>query len=151
MNVNRYEGGKTDWKAAGLPTDGKQARTLRAGQVTRTDVPTCALTDSLDDVRRKIEASEDGFCVVVTDQGVVLGRVREGALEEGKGTTAEDVMEEGPTAIRPGEDLIEITNRLHDRSVDVVLVTKADGVLVGALYREDAEEAIHASNAGARG
>ncbi len=81
--------------------------------------------------------------MVVNQQGVALGRVRKKDLEERRDAVIEDVMEEGPTAIRPGEELAEVTSRMQQRGVD--------SVLVGTLYRKDVEEAIHAAHAGARG
>jgi len=149
-NIYRYEGGKEDWRAEGLPTEGRQAGTLKAAAFTRKDLPTCELTDSVNAAKQRMEGSGHEFCVVVNPQSVVIGRVRKKALEEARDGNIEDVMEEGPTTIRPGEDLIGITNRMQDARAGNVLVTTSDGVLLGALYREDAEEAIHASHAGVR-
>jgi CBS domain-containing protein len=150
-NVYLYDAGKQDWILDGLPTEGRQAGALRAVVAARKDLPTCEITDSLDTARQKMEPSGHDFCVVLNPQGVVLGRVRKKDIDEADGGDLERVMQEGPTTIRPGEDLMEVTGRLQDADVDSVLVTTSEGVLAGALYRKDAEEAIHASHAGVRG
>jgi CBS domain-containing protein len=137
--VFRYVAGKADWVANGLPTEGAAAGIPRAGDVARRDVPTCGLSDRVSDVRERLQASGWGVCVVVNEERVVLGRLRGKALDAPVEARAEDVMEEGPTTIRPNTFLEEIIGRLHDRRVDSILVTNTDGQLLGLLDRTDAE------------
>ncbi len=76
---------------------------------------------------------------MVTDGSIVLGRVRRSALDGTADDLVEEVMESGPTTIRPDSTLESILERLRARSLDSILVTTSDGRLVGTLHREDAE------------
>src|SRR5918999_4259057 len=80
-HVYRYTPGKDGWLAMGLPTDGPEAATPRAGDVADRDAPTCALHERLGDVRDRLQAAGGTSCIVVNDQRVVLGRVRGKSLE----------------------------------------------------------------------
>jgi hypothetical protein len=42
--------------------------------VARTDVPTCALSEQLEAVRERVQAAGWDQCIVVNEQGIVLGR-----------------------------------------------------------------------------
>ena len=76
-----YVAGLADWTANGLPTEGRLASVLRAGDVVRQDTPTCRLTERLGDAQERARAAEQNVCVVTTENGVVLGRIRGEALE----------------------------------------------------------------------
>lgn len=130
-----YVAGKADWLAAGLPTVGPDAAQPRAGRFARTDVPTCRLTDRLGDVRKRVRAAGWESCLVVNDDRIVLGRLRGAAFDGDPDQTAEAVMEAGPTTVRPSEPLHELVRRMRAS----VVVTTADGRLVGVLRRDDAE------------
>ena len=104
--VYDYEAGKGDWFAAGLPREGLSASLPRAGDVARHDNAICSLTDTLGDAVRKIREAGKDACIVTTDGGVVLGRVRGKALESDPDALVEQLMEAGPTTVRTNE-LIE--------------------------------------------
>jgi hypothetical protein len=140
--VYRYTAGKADWLAFGLPGEGHDAATPRAGQIARRDVPTCALRKRLGDVRARIRAAGRDECLVVNEQHIVLGRLRGTALEAAADTIAEDVMESGPTTIRPDEPLMTLGPRLRDKHVDRIIVTTPDGRLLGVAERRTAERAL---------
>src|SRR5919204_2022170 len=78
--VYRYAPGKTDWLAAGFPTEGPGAQTLRAGAVARRDIPTCKPDDQVGDAAATAQAAGTDVCIVVNDEGVALGRLRGDAL-----------------------------------------------------------------------
>src|SRR5579884_2930113 len=78
--VLRYQPGKMDWLANGLPIEGTEANVPRAGQVTRRDVPTCHLGARVGDAQKLVQAAGWEMCLVVTDDKVVLGRLRGKAL-----------------------------------------------------------------------
>ncbi|MDP8971251.1 MAG: CBS domain-containing protein [Actinomycetota bacterium] len=143
--VYRYPAGKADWMAAGLPTEGRNAGALRAGTVARRDVPTCGPDERVADAAKRARDAGSDLCVVVNDQRVVLGRLREGALQEGSDEAVEDVMEEGPTTTRANSDLQELATRLHDHDVASILVTDPDGRLIGVAYRDDADAVLSQS------
>jgi len=140
--VYRYAPGKADWLAAGLPTEGPDSLTLRAGAVARRDVPTCKPGDQIADAAAAAMRAGADFCMVVNDEGVVLGRLRREALTSDPSTIADEVMEEGPTTTRPDDNLEDLTERMRARSVVSIVVTDPDGRLIGVLDRQDAEAAL---------
>lgn len=143
-HVYDFIAGKAAWLASGLPTEGTAAATPRAGEIARTDVPTCRLTDRIGAVRQQVHASraEWDMCLVVNDEQIVLGRLRGKAFNADPETIVERVMEEGPTTIRPDTSLDNITKRMRDRDVRSIVVTTLHGRLIGVLRREDAERRL---------
>src|SRR6266571_5944351 len=115
--VYRYAPGKADWLAAGLPTEGTAAGTLRAGSVVRRDPPTCHPEDPAGVAQRAAAETDWPVCVVVNQQGVVLGRLRGERLRTDERARVADVMEEGPTTIRASEDLSKLVERMQRRKV----------------------------------
>ena len=140
--VYRFTPGEADWFASGLPIEGKLASVPRAQHVARRDVPTCGLSDQVGAVRERVRAAGWDQCIVVNQQRVVLGRLRQKELG-GDGTArVETVMESGPTTIRPDTMLEGIAKRMGERRVESIVVSTSDGQLVGVLYRSDAEQAV---------
>jgi CBS domain-containing protein len=131
--------GKADWSAAGLPLEGTLAGSPTAGGAARRDVPTCPLTAHIGDVRDRLQAAAYKMCVVVNDADVVLGLLRGESLNADPQTAVEELMESGPTSVRPDVPLQDIVERMQSRKVGSVLVTTAGGRLVGILHRKDAE------------
>ncbi|MDP9312000.1 MAG: CBS domain-containing protein [Chloroflexota bacterium] len=142
--VYDYVAGKADWFASGLPRAGRLAAVPRAGDLARRDVPTCHLTEHIADIQKRVRAAGWTLCIVVNESGVVLGRLRQVALEADPNAAVETVMEAGPTTIRPDTQLESITQRMQGRNVDSVVVTTADGRLAGVLFRSDAEQQLDA-------
>ena len=140
--VYRYSPGKDGWLTMGLPTEGPDAATPRAGDVADRDAPICALNDRLGDVRNRLRAAGGTSCIIVNDQRVVLGRVRGEALDGDAEQTVEAVMEAGPTTVRPSEPLDALIIRMQQRRAGSIIVSTADGVLVGVLRREDGERRL---------
>jgi len=153
--VYDYFTGLADWTANGLPTEGKIVGVLRDGVVcrgalrardaVRTDIPTCRLSERVGDVAERVKSAGQRQCVVTSDDGVVLGRLRGGALEGDPAATAESVMESGPSTIRPDTSLEEFTEHMRAGKVGSVLVSTSTGRLIGILYRKDAEEKLEGS------
>ena len=140
--VYDYVAGEADWLAMGLPSEGNEAGQLRAGPVAKGDAPTCGLTERLGEVRQRVQGTGWESCVVVNAERVVLGRVRGTAWDAPDEALVEDVMEAGPTTVRPSEPLAAITERMQEHGSHGVLVTTSDGRLVGVLNRTDAERAL---------
>ncbi|MFL5799247.1 MAG: CBS domain-containing protein [Actinomycetota bacterium] len=138
LRVYDYAGGKLDWMAAGLPTEGSNAGRPRAGDVARRDVPTCSLGERLGDVRDR--ASEAGWdaCVVVTDDRVVLGLLRAGELEADPDLPVERAMRPGPSTYRPNVPVEEMAHVMVHQDLVSAPITTSDGRLVGLLLRDDA-------------
>ena len=141
--VYDYVGGKADWFAAGLPREGELTSIPRTGDVARRDDVTCRPTDRISDVIDRVRAAGKETCIVTTDGGVILGRVRADRLDGDAKEALEEVMELGPTTTRADTTLEAILERLSARNVDNILVATSDGRLVGTLYRSDTETRLH--------
>jgi len=123
--------------------EGEFAAFPKAGDVLRHDVPTCSPTDPVGEVYRRCQAAGWKVCLVVNKSNVVLGRLRREAWEADPETLVEDVMENGPTTFRPDNFLAPLVKRMQDKKVGSVIITNSDGVLIGVLYRKDAEQRLH--------
>jgi len=88
-NVHRYQAGKADWFAAGLPREGKEAHVPRIADVAKRDVAACRLNERLGDVRTRIGASGE-LAIVIDGDRVVLGVVSAEALAGDPATAAEE-------------------------------------------------------------
>lgn len=121
---------------------GQGAQSLRAKDGVRRDIPTCRLIERLGDVRERVQAAGTEACVVLNAAGVVRGDLRGEAFDADPEMTVEEAMDPGPTTIRPHVPLAEIAEYLHKRDLDSILVTTADGQLVGMLHRQDAERKL---------
>jgi CBS domain-containing protein len=140
--VFSYAAGKVNWIAAGLPSEGKEAAIPRAGDVAIRDVPTCALDERPSEVRDRLQATGWQRCIVVNEDGVILGRVRSSDLDGPPDSPMEDVMEAGPTTVRPSEPLAALVERMQKQDVGTIVVSTPEGVLVGVLRREDGERQL---------
>ena len=136
--VYDYVPGKVDWFAAGLPKEGKLAEVPTVGETARQDVPTCSPEEKVSEVQRRMEEGWDR-CVVVNEERIVLGLLREKELEPDPKTTVEEAMRPGPTTFRPDAPVEKVAERMSKRGVSAMLVTTSDGKLVGMLHRDDAE------------
>ena len=134
-----YRGGKSDWSAAGLPTEGTESE-LQAGDVMH-PTATCSPSDQIADVHEE--------SVVIDDDGVIVGRVRAEQLDEEPGSRVDDVMTHGPTTVRADEPLQALVERMGKHDIPSMLVSDPDGVLLGKLERTDAERELRARAAGA--
>jgi CBS domain-containing protein len=122
---------------------GEYVAILKAGDVVRPDVPTCSLRDRVGKVYQRCQAAGWKVCIVVNDLNVVLGRLRREAWEADPETLVEDVMENGPTTFRPDNFLEPLVTRMREKKVGSVILTNPDGVLIGVLYRKDAEAKLN--------
>jgi CBS domain-containing protein len=131
--VFRYTGGEGEWLAGGRPAEGTRASLPTVAGAARRDVPTCRLGDSVATVRNRLAETGWKMCVVVNDQGVVLGLVRGAALRADGAETAGTVMESGPSTVRPNTPLHEFIEYMRRHHLASRLVTTSDGRLVGVL------------------
>ena len=137
-DVYDFAAGKAAWLAAGLPIEGSDAATPRAGDHARKDVPTCELHEPLAAVRKRVRSTGWNTCIVINKQQIVLGRLGRNALTSDDERTVEEAMTAGPSTIRPDTPLATITQRLRDKHLTSALVTTLEGELVGILLLEDA-------------
>ena len=134
-----YVAGKADWLAHGLPTEGEQAQVPRAKDVLRRDVVTALPDELVGVVAARVDGSPYGFALVVANDGTLLGRLRKAMLDADPAARAEQVMEAGPSTIRPDRPLAELAERLRRRDLRTAVVTTPDGKLLGVVLRADME------------
>lgn len=136
--VYHYGGGKLDWMASGLPTEGENASRPRAGTVARKDVPVCSLTDRLGEVSERARGSGWDAAVAVDDERVVLGLLRAAELAKDADLLIEQAMRPAPSTFRPYVPIKEMADHMTAHKQESSPVTTSDGKLVGLLYRADA-------------
>ena len=146
--VYHYAAGKLDWMAAGLPTEGVNPTKTRAGDLARRDVPTCHLDERLGDVRERAQAAGWNAAVVVNDERVVLGLLRERELTGDADQRVEAAMRPGPSTFRPHASVAELARFLTEHDLENAPITTSDGRLVGLVLRGDAVRAAAAMGTG---
>ena len=136
-HVYDYMPGKVDWLARGLPRDGAKAHEPRAIDFARHDAVTCQLADSIETIRERVQASPYGFAFVLSDDGVLLGRLRKAALGGDAAARAEAVMEHGPSTMRADTDPRRLRERLEHRNLSTAVITDPEGRLLGVVRRDE--------------
>jgi CBS domain-containing protein len=132
-DVHDYVLGKADWLANDLPHEGE---TELVGDHLVRDLPTCTEDESVGDVRERSVASPLAGLVVVNAHGVVMGLLPAEAAGSDPGAAVGGLMTGGPTTVRPSEDPEMLAHRMEHADVTSILVTRPDGVLVGAFLRD---------------
>ena len=102
-------------------------------------MPTCQLNDRVGDVYDRVQASGWDMCVVVNGRRVPLGALSLEAMVTDPNAAAEELMEPGPTTIRPSWTFEDASEYLRRRNLDRVLVTTSEGILLGVYFQADAE------------
>ena len=131
-----YVAGKLDWLANDLPIEGELAKTATAGSLADRNVLTCFASDSVGQVRSRLESEHRDLCVVVDGAGIVLGLLRNEHAGHGDGTV-ERLMKPGPATFRPHTNVNQLADYVEEKKLDTVLVTTSDGRLLGALRAEE--------------
>jgi CBS domain-containing protein len=137
--VYDYVPGKADWSASGFPTEGTLADVTTIGKAARRDIPICTPAEKVGAARERVRKAGQDRCVVVNEERVVLGLLREKELGADTETIVEEVMRNGPATFRPDEPVEKLAKLMRERGASAVLVTTSDGRVVALLYREDAE------------
>ena len=78
-NVHRYQAGRADWFAAGLPREGRDAHVPRVADVAKRDVHTCRPDERVGDVRDRVGRDGGEPLIVVDADRVVLELVNSDA------------------------------------------------------------------------
>jgi rhodanese-related sulfurtransferase/CBS domain-containing protein len=133
VDVYDFVDGKSYWLGSGLRTEGRLAAQPRAGTAADSNVPTCTYADTVGTASAAIALSDWGQCIVVDEHRIVVGRVRTPQLETDPTRRVDEIMEIGPSTIRPDTPLAEIRLRMTERNVQSVIVTKPTGELIGVL------------------
>jgi Mg/Co/Ni transporter MgtE len=120
-----------------LPTEGAEADTPRVGPLARDDVITLGLDDPVAGLADRVRASPYGFALVVLPDRTILGRLRLSKLEKADpDATAEEVMDPGPSTVRPDTAVEELRGRLDDKELKTSLVSTPEGRLIGVVSRD---------------
>lgn len=136
-HVYDYMPGKVDWMARGLPMEGDDAHEPRAIDLARHDVTTCRPDETIAGVLTRVAASRYGFALVISDDGVLLGRLRMATLEDHPNRLAADVMEPGPSTTRPDIAPAALADKLEKADLTFALLTDPEGRLLGIVHRSD--------------
>jgi CBS domain-containing protein len=137
-DVYDYPGGKSDWLAAGLPDEGEKAHEVRAGDLARSNPPTCPPDESVELLSARPDVRSWRLCVVTDAHQVVHGLVTaEDLASAGPRATAEEIMQLGPRTIRPSMSVERVLKTMDETGSEYLLVTTGFGELLGALMRAD--------------
>lgn len=136
--VYRYDGGRSDWRAAGLPVEGRDTDSPRAGTVARRDVPTARVGEQIADVADRVGPYRTDAVVVVDDGGVVLGLLPGESLALRDAVVREE-LDDAAITVRADEPLHDLAARMRKEDAVSVLVTDPDGHLLGLARRDDVE------------
>jgi len=79
--------------------------------------------------------------VVVNDERIVLGDLRDEALRAEPGARVEQVMNPAPSTYRPNVSVHEMAHHLKQSGAERVLVADCDGRLIGVISRTQVEKA----------
>jgi CBS domain-containing protein len=129
-----YMAGKMDWMAFGLPVEGEGKITLVAERLVR-EWPVCQLAETTSDAKQRAQATGASFCPVLNDGGIVLGVVEKEDWEVPESMPVEDIMDSGPTTLRPSYSVDDATQLLKSYKQEAILVTSSDGKLMGVFKR----------------
>lgn len=140
--VYDYILGIADWRAAGLPTEGDAPFFQTVADAMRPDVPICAPSESIGMVGERVREAGWSDCLVIDCDGLVIGRLRSSTWDLDPLLTAADVMQSGPTTVRPNGPLDTLVKTMDRRPTPLVVVTTAQGNLLGVVLRDAARRIL---------
>lgn len=136
--VYDYVLGKVDWLARNEPVEGTGADTPTIGRHLRHEVITVRPDEPISQVRARVARSAHRFALVTTADGTLLGRLRAAVLDDTDPTRAVgEVMEAGPSTLRPHEPTAAIKARLLGKGLTYAIVADPDGRLLGTVHPGD--------------
>jgi CBS domain-containing protein len=131
-----YVAGKLDWLANDLPIEGELAGTANLSDISDRNVPTCLPGENVGEVLERMEKDGRDVCVVVDNEGVVLGIVKNETAKY-PDRPVDQVMEPGPSTFRPHITVEELADYIAGKKLATLLVTTSDGRLIGSLCAKD--------------
>ena len=119
------------------------------GEAARRDrVFSCRIGDPVSESAGELRERRHDFCVVLNDAGILLGRIRRVRAQEAPaGALVEEIMEHGPTTIRPDESAERVLQRMQKSGVSAVLVTSKRGEYLGVARQKDIAALIESHKA----
>lgn len=107
---------------------------------TRREPATASESTPAQESLRRLRAQGFGPVIVLNQAGVVMGVVYRDQLESAEaGTESGALMRFGVTTVRPSEDAEDLVHRMRHAEVSRVVVTRADGTLIGLFFAEDVQ------------
>jgi|SRR5579864_5087828 len=140
--VYDYVAGKVDWLVHERPVEGSRAGEPTVGVFARDDVVTCAPTDRAGDVRERVAGSPYPFALIISQGRVLLGRAPMSALEARPDAAIEEVMDPGPSTVRPHKTAEGVASDLKQKELRWAIVTTPEGELIGVATRTELEAAV---------
>ncbi len=140
-------GGKVSWLAAALPTEPQDGHEVRLGALADTALRRCAPDDPWSPVRSELGAAEVAY--VVDGDDVLLGVASRD--EPDLDVPVAIVMHPAPSTFRPHVGAGEMAAYLDQHPLPRVLVTRADGTLLGAVDPELVRTAAQPGGSQSRG
>jgi Mg/Co/Ni transporter MgtE len=101
-------------------------------------VPTCRLDEPIDEVRERVRDAGWDACIVVNEERIVFGILRDRELDRGTEEPVERLMRPGPSTFRPNVPIEEMAGYMTEHDLVSSPITSADGRLIGLLRRDDA-------------
>ena len=142
-HVHDFVGGKIEWIVHGLPTEGTGPHYAVVGEVADRDgVIACPIGTPVEETAGQLETIPFDYCVVVNERDIVLGRLRKKNVAGQVGVSVEEVMEPGPSTVRPSEPAKGLLERMKKRGVPAVIVTTPKGRLVGVVTQGRLEDLL---------
>jgi CBS domain-containing protein len=126
-----------------LPTEGTNAERPAARDVARRDVPTCRLDEPIGEVRERVRDAGWDACVVVNEERIVFGLLRDRELNQGTDEPVERFMRPGPSTFRPNVSIEEMAGYMTEHDLASSPITSSDGRLIGLLRKDDAVRVAH--------
>lgn len=139
-DVYDYMVGRTDWESAGLPMDGTDVKGPAIAEATTHDPLTAVVEDTVGSARRRLDGSTQ--VVVVNEKGVVVGVMRKESWDHNDEILVGAAMRLGPATVRPGSQLAPLVGRMESKDVESVIVTDAEGRLLGVITLESGRAAL---------
>jgi CBS domain-containing protein len=140
--VHDYTLGIADWKAAGLPLEGRTPHIQVVSDAMRPDIPTFGPDEKLGSAWDRTSASGWDEALVVECDGVVIGRIRGQIWQRERNLCVVDVMEAGPTTVRPDGALAPLVDRMEKKGTRLVTITDPQGVLLGVVVADEARRVV---------
>ena len=104
----------------------------------RKDAPTCLPDEPIGEVRDRVRDAGWDACIVVNEERIVFGILRDRDLDRGTDEPAERLMRPGPSTFRPNVPIEEMAGYMTEHDLLSSPITSSYGRLVGLLRRDDA-------------